>query len=311
MLGIPRTTIAERFNEIVEFAGVHEFIDTPVKHYSSGMYLRLAFSVVVNVDADILLFDEVLSVGDLSYQIKCLKKIRELSQQNKTILFVGHNVSQISEFCQTIIWIDNGGLKNFGSKKIVDEYYEDSHKYAASKKVKSGSSNEKFENLIAVKWEENQRPGDESIKILEMFILNETRPSKDDFLSSDVFSINIVYEKFTDNDFFDIGFILSNVNFPFLGGHSLISNIEIEKITEKGKYLAKAFFEKDFFNETILQVGYSVSKNNMILICSDFNVLQFKIELKIDPNHFDYYKNVSKSFFPLRPRLIWEINKQI
>ncbi len=122
MLGLSKYYIDTKFDDIVEFSGIRKFIDTPVKHYSTGMYMRLAFSVVVNVDADILLFDEVLNVGDVVFKAKCEKKILELIEQKKTILIVSHNVSDIYKLCEKVIYLENGELKNFGYKSTINEY---------------------------------------------------------------------------------------------------------------------------------------------------------------------------------------------
>jgi len=125
MLGIPKKQIVEKFDEIVDFSGVKRFIDTPVKHYSSGMYVRLAFSVVANIDADILLFDEVLSVGDLAFQIKCAEKIKQLTHKNKTILLVSHNIKDIRDLCTKVLCLKNGFIEEQGETEVIYNYFED------------------------------------------------------------------------------------------------------------------------------------------------------------------------------------------
>lgn len=309
MLGMPKSTIARRFDEIVEFAGVGNFIDTPVKHYSSGMYLRLAFAVVVNVDADILLFDEVLSVGDLSYQTKCLKKIREMSLQNKTIVFVGHNVSQIAEFCQTIFWFKNGFAYKCGSREIINDYFEDSQRVETPINTITNQLQKEFRYTWSFNWLNNNAPGDSNFKLLGMYIKNESRQKSNTILTSDQISINLVYETSYDGDFYDIGVLISNMNVTYLGCHTLISNIEIDKFKMKGKYLATVYFERDFFNETHLQIGYSVTRNNEKIICIDYNILYVKIDLHIEEKEINYYKNIPVSIFPLRPKKTWELKR--
>ena len=110
ILGIPREDIRRRFDQIVDFAGLRDFIDMPVKHYSSGMYVRLAFSVAVEMDPDILLIDEVLAVGDMSFQMKCLDRIRQFQKKGKTILFVSHALETVEEFCDSVFLIHEGRL---------------------------------------------------------------------------------------------------------------------------------------------------------------------------------------------------------
>src|SRR2546421_12758153 len=108
ILGMPRREIARKFDEIVAFAEVERFIDTPVKRYSSGMYLRLAFAVAAHLDPDVLLVDEVLSVGDAEFQRKSLGKMREVTGEGRTILFVSHNMAAIRALCDRVILLDAG-----------------------------------------------------------------------------------------------------------------------------------------------------------------------------------------------------------
>jgi ABC-2 type transport system ATP-binding protein/lipopolysaccharide transport system ATP-binding protein len=119
ILGIPREDVRKRFDHIVEFAGIPDFIDMPVKHYSSGMYVRLGFAVAVEMNPEILLVDEVLAVGDTSFQIKCMHKIREFQRKGKTILFVSHALQTVEEFCDEALLIHQGHLVEKGSPPDV------------------------------------------------------------------------------------------------------------------------------------------------------------------------------------------------
>lgn len=124
MLGMSRAEIGKKFDEIVSFAEVERFLDTPVKHYSSGMYVRLAFAVAAHVEPDILIVDEVLAVGDFAFQAKCLGKIESISQQaGRTILFVSHNMSAIARFCQRSILLSQGRLEFQGPTESAIRQY--------------------------------------------------------------------------------------------------------------------------------------------------------------------------------------------
>ena len=125
ILGMPKHEIDRKFDEIVAFAEVEKFLDTPVKRYSSGMYVRLAFAVAAHLDSDILIVDEVLAVGDAAFQKKCLGKMEDASQQSgKTILFVSHNMGQISSLCNKGILLNKGVVENRGSAKdMVNQYF--------------------------------------------------------------------------------------------------------------------------------------------------------------------------------------------
>jgi len=123
MLGLTKREIQERFDEIVDFAELREFIDAPVKTYSSGMYMRLGFAVAINVNPDVLLVDEVLAVGDEGFTHKCLDKFAEFKRSNKTILLVTHSLGLIERFCDEAIWLDGGRAMSHGDpKRVVGAY---------------------------------------------------------------------------------------------------------------------------------------------------------------------------------------------
>jgi len=123
IMGLSRQVIDERFDDIVAFAEMGEFIDAPAKTYSSGMYMRLAFSVAVSVDPDIILIDEVFAVGDESFQRKCLDKIEEFKSMGKTIVFVSHSLDAVRSLCDEAAWIDKGRLRAHGAtSKVIDHY---------------------------------------------------------------------------------------------------------------------------------------------------------------------------------------------
>ena len=119
LLGIPREDIRKKFDQIVDFAELREFIDMPVKHYSSGMYVRLGFAVAVEVDPDILLVDEVLAVGDIAFQLKCLDRIRQFQRRGKTLLFVSHALQTVEEFCHEAFLVHHGSLVARGDPSDV------------------------------------------------------------------------------------------------------------------------------------------------------------------------------------------------
>lgn len=123
IFGLNKKEIDERLDRIIEFSGLEEFIDNPVRTYSSGMYTRLAFSVAINVDADVLLIDEILAVGDTAFQAKCLEKLRDIKAEGTTIVIVSHSLAQIEELCERSIWIDGGKIRMDGSPNEVHPKY--------------------------------------------------------------------------------------------------------------------------------------------------------------------------------------------
>lgn len=126
ILGMTRSVVKRRFDEIVDFAGVEKFIDTPVKRYSSGMYLRLAFAVAAHLEPEILLVDEVLAVGDASFQKKCVGKMDSVAREGRTVLFVSHNMAAIRSLCTRGIFLRNGQLVHEGDvQSIIESYFKD------------------------------------------------------------------------------------------------------------------------------------------------------------------------------------------
>jgi len=125
ILGMSRPEIARRFDEIVEFSGLEQFIDSPVKTYSSGMYVRLAFAVAINVDPEMLLIDEILAVGDVTFQQRCMEKFVDFRAQGRTLILVTHDTTSVSEFCDRAIWLDHGEIRAEGEPSdIVVQYTE-------------------------------------------------------------------------------------------------------------------------------------------------------------------------------------------
>ncbi|HEX7177601.1 MAG TPA: ABC transporter ATP-binding protein [Pyrinomonadaceae bacterium] len=150
ILGIRRAEIARKLDEIIAFAELEKFIDTPVKWYSTGMYLRLAFSVASNLDTEVLFMDEVLAVGDVGFQQKCLDKMHEIRQQGRTILFVSHSMAAVTRLCQRVIWLDHGRMVQDGpAHAVVNDYLGTAWKVTAER----------------VWGEEEEAPGDHVVRL--------------------------------------------------------------------------------------------------------------------------------------------------
>ena len=154
MLGLSKKEVTRRFDEIVEFADLQDFIDAPVKTYSSGMYMRLGFAVAINVDPDVLLVDEVLAVGDEAFTHKCLDKFAEFRKRGKTILLVTHSLNLVEKFADEVLWLDSGKVRGEGDpRRIVSAYYEDvaktEEKHLASVEAKAAAAAEAAATTVA------------------------------------------------------------------------------------------------------------------------------------------------------------------
>ena len=152
ILGMKKTEILAKFDEIVNFSGVETFIDTPVKRYSSGMYVRLAFAVAAHLEPDILIVDEVLAVGDADFQKKCLGKMNDASNKSgRTIIFVSHNLQAVNNLCTNALWLEKGSVRSIGNtKSVVNEYLSTLHKKSSIKE---------FSTL-------NEAPGNDFIRVM-------------------------------------------------------------------------------------------------------------------------------------------------
>jgi lipopolysaccharide transport system ATP-binding protein len=158
ILGMSKSEIERKFDEIVAFSEVEKFLDTPVKRYSSGMYVRLAFAVAAHLETEILIVDEVLAVGDIQFQKKCLEKMGNVTKEGRTVLFVSHNMQAVSVLCQSAILLENGTIAAQGpSLQVVEQY------------LSSGGSQVPAEAL----WSFKEAPGASPAKLRSVSVLND------------------------------------------------------------------------------------------------------------------------------------------
>ncbi|MCD2451818.1 ABC transporter ATP-binding protein [Methylicorpusculum oleiharenae] len=167
ILGIPKKIIQQKLDEIIEFSELEQFIDTPVKRYSSGMTVKLGFSIATSMDADILIIDEVLSVGDLAFQRKCFDRMERLiKKQGKTVLIVSHNIRQMERICERLIWLDHGRIMSDGSPStIVNEFICKSNEQIKTQASKRAICHQKPDELTNIKTALFDEIGNEVEKI--------------------------------------------------------------------------------------------------------------------------------------------------
>jgi lipopolysaccharide transport system ATP-binding protein len=160
ILGMSRAEIRHKFDEIVAFAEVEKFIDTPVKRYSSGMYVRLAFAVAAHLEPEILVVDEVLAVGDAAFQKKCLGKMGDVAQEGRTVLFVSHNMAAVAQLCQKAVWLQGGRIRKIGlPEEVIKDYLSDSNTQIAERQ-----------------WSyPGDAPGDDRVRLLAVRVLQQGR----------------------------------------------------------------------------------------------------------------------------------------
>ncbi len=178
ILGMTKKEISRKFDEIVDFAGVALYIDTPVKRYSSGMYVRLAFAVAAHLEPEILIVDEVLAVGDADFQKKCLGKMGDVASHGRTIIFVSHNMQAVQSLCKTAIYLKQGMIADIGrTDKVISNYL--------SREVK---------NCLVASWNEPEAPGNEHISVLHAEIIPQAANDSDGILVSTPLNLNFTFK---------------------------------------------------------------------------------------------------------------------
>ncbi|RKD32270.1 ABC transporter ATP-binding protein [Thermohalobacter berrensis] len=249
IFGLTKEEIDKKLDDIISFSGLEDFIDNPVRTYSSGMYMRLAFSVAINVDADILLIDEVLAVGDTSFQKKCIEKMVELKNKGVTIVFVSHDNNMVKRLCDKAIWLKNGNIASQGIVKDVINNYLDHLNTKSNIKCTEDSKNEInstnnqviSEREVSIEKEEvkdikpankNKRWGNKYVEILQVDMFDKDNKSKHIFISGETVRISIKYKvnKKVDDVVFGIG-IFRDDEVCCYGTNTFIDNYKIDKLT--------------------------------------------------------------------------------
>ncbi|MFC3750517.1 ABC transporter ATP-binding protein [Paenibacillus sp. GCM10012306] len=207
ILGLNKKEIKKKLNEIISFSELKEYIDNPVRNYSSGMYMRLAFSVAIMVEPDVLLIDEVLAVGDAAFQQKCMDQLLKMKTRGTTIVFVSHDLGAMEKLCDRVVWINKGDVINDGSpKKVIDQYLsylaeEENQRLIDESSVKM-EEDVNFEDEVIVNKEgiesvdnsDPQRWGNRFIEITNVYFTDYNHKSKFSFLSEDKMIIKIEYK---------------------------------------------------------------------------------------------------------------------
>jgi lipopolysaccharide transport system ATP-binding protein len=232
ILGMRKREIDRKFDEIVAFAEVEQFIDTPVKRYSSGMYLRLAFAVAAHLEPEILILDEVLAVGDARFQARCLGKMGEVAAAGRTVLFVSHNMAAIARFCPRCVWLEQGRLREFGpTEEIVGRY------------LTLDAANE-----AQVSFPEDSAPGSDYVKLLAVRLKNGRGVPTASIGSSEPVVIELEYRTLRDTNGLRLGVTLITRD-----GSVLLSTKDLDVLPENlhrppGRYVSRCELPANFLN---------------------------------------------------------------
>jgi len=235
ILGLSKKQIQDKYAEIVRFAELADFIENPVKSYSSGMYMRLGFSIAINVDPDILLIDEVLAVGDASFVPKCLDKINEFKRKGKTIIFVSHDLNTVERICDEVIWMKNGLVEMSGyPKRVVDAYLEYIGRKDEDKALAAHREDAAAEKNTDKKW------GSKEIEISGLQMFDGQGEEKYVFAAEEPMNISfdIKAAEMQDDFVFGIG-IFNSEGVQCYGTNTLIENYQARSFKGKGRVSLK------------------------------------------------------------------------
>lgn len=241
ILGMPRKETLRKFDEIIAFSGVDRFVDTPVRHYSSGMYMRLAFAVAAHLDPDILLIDEILAVGDLAFQQKCLGKIESITNEGRTVLFVSHNLGSISSLCTSAMLMDSGKIVAFGDvAEVTMKYYRNGAASPAAFDLSGG----------------RRRVGDQHASLIAGRVLNRSNVPSIDIHISEALSIEIEYELLEPYP----GPFIPNFHFSASDGTiAFVSMGTNRNATATGRYRSRCEIPGGLLNEGVYFVGFGLT----------------------------------------------------
>lgn len=293
ILGMKKAEVARKFDEIVDFSGVEKFIDTPVKRYSSGMYVRLAFAVAAHLDPEILIVDEVLAVGDAEFQKKCLGKMKEVGETGRTVLFVSHNLPMIMRLCPKALLLEGGHMKDSGNSEIIIAKYQSVIGVA----IRNWSDgNLEIKNLTS------------KIRVDSIRIVGENAEPEDALEIQKPFQIEVVYELFEEGiePIIQLGFYDSNNICLFITQDA--NNQNWKNISRrKGFFKSILRFPGNFFAEGSISVNLTITAKDYVTKYFDEKaVLVFTI---IDRTEGDGVRGFYKKRWPgvMRPMLDWEI----
>lgn len=291
ILGMRRVEIDRKFDEIVDFSEVGPFIDTPVKRYSSGMYLRLAFAVAAHLEPEILVVDEVLAVGDAEFQRKCLGKMSDVAQQGRTVLFVSHNMSAISRLTQETIVIEKGRLAMRAATPQAVDYY-----------LSQGYSQE-GQRI----WEPDEIPPDAAPFCPKAIrLLNERGIVVDTVRSVDPCMIELEYELNAPITGLRIGiYLLSTRGEYILTSFDTDEENRFEQMGTRpaGRYLSRCTLPGDFLNEGRFVIGINASSYRVRRYFQDEKALTFTVDAVGAPG----MQWPEQRMGAIRPRLDWQI----
>ncbi len=290
ILGMSRKEVRAKFDEIVAFSGVEKFIDTAVKHYSSGMYVRLAFAVAAHLDPEILIIDEVLAVGDASFQKKCLGKMNDIANAGRTVIFVSHDMGAVASLCTRGILMNEGKMVYSGSiDQVVEKYM--------TELLPKMSNQSKYETGAYSEW-------DETIVLKNVQLLSKDGVPISSFSVDEHVGIQVDFEVLENFK----GDPVPNLHISTsLGGKVVVTvnPCQGQTFSEVGLHRSIAWIPANFFNNGYFVAGIAISTLDPVQVhVSDYNALNFEVIDNLDSKSRNGYAGKMDGY--LRPILEWD-----
>ncbi|MEE3717383.1 ABC transporter ATP-binding protein [Tumidithrix elongata RA019] len=295
ILGMSKVEISKKFDEIVDFSGVEKFLDTPVKHFSSGMYTRLAFAVAAQLEPEILIVDEVLAVGDGEFQKKCLGKIENLSSEGRTVIFVSHNMGTINFLCDRCILMNQGNLVLDGAAgSVIQQYLTSATSYSAGQQVWSDlnkSPGDEFVRVRAIRIVDKENKVCTTFDVrdpvfveIEFYVLKEVRVFVEFFFRNEIGQITFASKDNLDSPWKDVEYPL-------------------------GLYRSVCEIPMDFLNDGTISVSYGIITGHHNIHARGDDILCFSVTDRLDPEGVRGNFQYEWIDAGVRPRLNWQVDK--
>jgi lipopolysaccharide transport system ATP-binding protein len=267
ILGMTKKEITSKFDEIVDFAGVALYIDTPVKRYSSGMYVRLAFAVAAHLEPEILIVDEVLAVGDAEFQKKCLGKMGDVASHGRTIIFVSHNMQAVQSLCKTAIYLKQGELADVGrTDKVINNYL--------SKEIS---------NCLERRWDIPGAPGNEHVTLTSAEVIPDLQNTTDPITISTELKVKFEFINHVPDGAINLSLLLYTTSGVCVFNVATAS----EQLKKDKHYTSVLTIPRDLLNDDIYTINLLFVKDTSVVLYSMEEVLTF--EISDNPRNIAWY----------------------
>lgn len=304
LLGMSKPELQRKYEAIVAFSELNDCIDEPVKHYSSGMYLRLAFAVFSHLESDIFLLDEVISVGDLPFRQKCHQRISQLAGSGVTLVMASHYPDQIKELCNKCLWLEGGRVQAFGAAgEVLDEYLE---KHLINGRVNGEAASFSINNYF-LRWHEGL-PVKNVIRIFRYGVKARNKREDAPILMTDDLEIDIEFEKLQGGDSVEVTLSILSLYeaWVLVDSYAIYSRFE-KQVWQKGRYGCKCFIGGGILNFGIYQLGLLVSRSEELIYQNPY-MLNFHIQFLEQDGIRNKLARETKSI--IKPIGIWEVEKR-